>query len=75
MSHIDFLLSRSYEALRAAIKAGCDAVYFNVVGFNMRANASAAFTIEDLREIAKICHEANVKCYLALNTRLRQFRQ
>jgi putative protease len=58
----------SYEALRAAIKAGCNAVYFGVVGFNMRANASAAFTIEDLREIAKICHEANVKCYLALNT-------
>jgi putative protease len=58
----------SYEALHAAIKAGCNAVYFGVVGFNMRANASAAFTIEDLREIAKICHEANVKCYLALNT-------
>ena len=58
----------SYEALHAAIKAGCDAVYFGVVGFNMRANAAAAFTIDDLREIAKICHIANVKCYLALNT-------
>ena len=58
----------SYEALHAAIKAGCDAVYFGVVGFNMRANAAAAFSIEDLREIAKICHTANIKCYLALNT-------
>ncbi len=58
----------SYEALHAAIKAGCDAIYFGVVGFNMRANASAAFTIEDLKEIARICHEADVRCYLALNT-------
>lgn len=58
----------SYEALHAAINAGCDAVYFGVVGFNMRANAAAAFTIEDLREIVRICHEAKVKCYLALNT-------
>lgn len=69
MKNIELLApAGSYEALRAAIKAGCDAVYFGVTGFNMRANASAAFTIEDLREIARICHEAHVKCYLALNT-------
>jgi len=69
MKNVEILApAGSYEALRAAIKAGCDAVYFGVVGFNMRANASAAFTIEDLREIARICHTSKVKCYLALNT-------
>ncbi|MCX6715065.1 MAG: U32 family peptidase [Candidatus Uhrbacteria bacterium] len=69
MKHIELLApAGSYEALRAAIKAGCNAIYFGVSGFNMRANTAAAFSIEDLREIARICHEANIKCYLALNT-------
>ena len=58
----------SYEALGAAINAGCDAVYFGVKGMNMRENTAAAFTLDDLREIAQICHQNNVKCYLALNT-------
>lgn len=58
----------SYESLHAAINAGCDAVYFGVAGFNMRANTAAAFTIDDLKEIVRICHEKSVKCYLALNT-------
>lgn len=69
MKQIELLApAGSYEALRAAINAGCNAIYFGVTGFNMRANAAAAFTLEDLREIARICHEANIKCYLALNT-------
>ncbi|MFH1611194.1 MAG: peptidase U32 family protein [Patescibacteria group bacterium] len=58
----------SYEALRAAINAGCDAVYFGVTGFNMRENVAATFTLDDLKEIASICHQKNIKCYLALNT-------
>lgn len=58
----------SYESLHAAINAGCDAVYFGLAGFNMRENSAAAFTIENLKEIAQICHGKNVKCYLALNT-------
>ena len=69
MNHVELLApAGSYEALRAAISAGCDAIYFGVVGFNMRVNSAAAFSLDDLREIARICHEANVKCYLALNT-------
>ena len=69
MSPIELLApAGSYEALRAAINAGCDAIYFGVAGFNMRVNSAAASTLDDLREIATICHEANVKCYLALNT-------
>ena len=58
----------SYEALRAAIVAGCDAVYFGLSGFNMRAKTARPFTIDNLKEIADICHDANIKCYLALNT-------
>ncbi len=58
----------SYEALHAAINAGCDAVYFGVEGFNMRAKSAAQLTTEDIKKIADICHENNVKCYLALNT-------
>ena len=58
----------SYEALQAAIHAGCDAVYFGLEGFNMRTKTAKPFTRDDLAHIASICHEANVKCYLALNT-------
>ncbi|MDP2632049.1 MAG: peptidase U32 family protein [Candidatus Uhrbacteria bacterium] len=58
----------SYEALHAAISAGCDAIYFGVDGFNMRANSAAHFTLDDLTKIADICHKENIKCYLALNT-------
>ncbi len=58
----------SYESLHTAINAGCDAVYFGVSGFNMRENKAQAFGLDDLREIANICHAKNVKCYLALNT-------
>lgn len=67
--HIELLApAGSFESLRAAINAGADAIYFGVVGFNMRANTAKKFTLDDLREIAEICHEHNVKCYLALNT-------
>ncbi|MBI2473083.1 U32 family peptidase [Candidatus Uhrbacteria bacterium] len=67
--HIELLApAGSYEALQAAIHAGCDAIYFGLGGFNMRANTSQAFTLEDLKQIAHICHEAHVRCYLALNT-------
>lgn len=52
----------------AAIKAGADAVYFGVDGFNMRQNNSAKFGLGDMKEIAETCHASGVKCYLALNT-------
>jgi len=57
----------SQASLTAAIKAGADAVYFGVAELNMRANTAQKFTVDDLVDIAKQCHEANVKCYLALN--------
>lgn len=58
----------TYEALHAAIRGGCDAVYFGLDGFNMRAHVASPFTLDDLAKIAEICREAKVKCYLALNT-------
>ena len=58
----------SYESLAAAISAGTDAVYFGVEGLNMRSKSSANFTLDDLRNIARICSEAGVRTYLTVNT-------
>ncbi len=58
----------SYESLHAAINAGADATYFGVEGLNMRARSSVNFTLDDLHNIASICHENGVKSYLTVNT-------
>src|ERR1017187_4205397 len=58
----------SYEALMAAIKAGCNSVYFGVEQLNMRARSSNNFTLEDLKRIAEIGKEYQVKTYLTINT-------
>ena len=58
----------SYESLMAAIQGGADSIYFGVEGLNMRSRSSNNFTTDDLRNIASICHEHNVKSYLTVNT-------
>ncbi len=58
----------SHESLTAALKAGCNSVYFGVEQLNMRARSSINFTIEDLKEISHICKENKVKTYLTINT-------
>ena len=58
----------SYEALGAAIKGGCNSVYFGIEQLNMRARSSNNFTTEDLANISRICKENNVKSYITLNT-------
>lgn len=58
----------SYESLMAAIKAGCNSVYFGVEQLNMRARSSNNFTLDDLKRIAEIGKENKVKTYLTLNT-------
>lgn len=58
----------SYESLMAAIHAGCNSAYFGVEQLNMRARSSNNFTLEDLKKIAEIGKENNVKTYLTLNT-------
>ena len=58
----------SRESLTAAIQAGANSIYFGIEHLNMRAHSASAFTISDLREIAQICDEHNVKSYLTVNT-------
>ena len=58
----------SWESLRAAIKAGADAVYFGIQGLNMRSRAAVNFTVDDLGSIAAECDAAGVKTYLTVNT-------
>ncbi|MCC6372436.1 MAG: U32 family peptidase [Bacteroidia bacterium] len=58
----------SYESLMAAIKAGCDSVYFGVEQLNMRARSTNNFTLDDLKKIAAIAKENGIKTYLTLNT-------
>ncbi len=58
----------SFESLHAAIRAGADAIYFGVEQLNMRTKSVPTITIDDIAEIAEICHENGVKCYLTLNT-------
>lgn len=57
-----------FTCLAAAVQAGADAVYFGLGGFNMRARASANFSLQDLPEISSVCRAAGVKAYLTLNS-------
>jgi len=58
----------SYDSLAAAIQGGADSIYFGIEGLNMRAKSSNNFTVEDLKNIANICRENNIKSYLTVNT-------
>lgn len=58
----------SRESLAAAIQAGADSIYFGIESLNMRARSASTFTINDLREIARICDEHDIKSYLTINT-------
>ncbi len=58
----------SWESLAAALDAGADAVYFGVVGLNMRAASSANFTVDDIGEIVRRARAAGAKTRLTLNT-------
>lgn len=58
----------SFESLMAAIKGGCDAVYFGVEQLNMRARSTNNFTLEDLRKIAAIARENSIRTYITMNT-------
>ena len=58
----------SWDALRAALKAGADSVYFGTGSLDMRSRAAHSFDIQDLKAIADECGGQNVKTYLTLNT-------
>ena len=58
------------DALIAAVRAGADAVYFGAGNFNARRRA-ANFSLDELSGVVSYCHAAGVKCYLTLNTLVR----
>lgn len=57
----------SFDALRAAVCNGADAVYLGVESFNARRGARN-FTLEELPEAVRYCHVRGVKVHLTLNT-------
>ncbi len=57
----------NFTMLNAAIKAGCDSVYFGIKKLNMRITADN-FSLKELKKVIDICHKNNVKAYLAVNT-------
>ena len=57
----------SMESLKAAISAGCDAVYLSGIKYGARAYA-ANFDNAQIKEAVKICHLYGVKIYVTVNT-------
>jgi putative protease len=56
-----------WEAMRAAVANGADAVYFGLSNFNARARATN-FTLEELPEVMRFLHARNVRGFVTLNT-------
>lgn len=56
----------TFEALKAAVNNGCDAVYFGGKAFNARQYASN-FSDEEVKEIIDYCHLRGVKVRITLN--------
>ncbi|MCI0704038.1 MAG: U32 family peptidase, partial [Planctomycetia bacterium] len=56
-----------WEAMRAAVANGADAVYFGLSNFNARARATN-FTVEELPGVMKFLHARNVRGFVTLNT-------
>jgi len=55
-----------WDALRAAVANGADAVYFGLSAFNARARA-ANFTLDELPDVMTFLHARNVRGFVALN--------
>jgi putative protease len=56
-----------WEALRAAVANGADAVYFGLTNFNARHRASN-FTLDELPQVLDYLHAHNVRGYVTFNT-------
>src|SRR5688572_6985702 len=56
-----------WEAMRAAVANGADAVYFGLSNFNARARA-ANFTTGELPEVMRFLHAHNVRGFVTPNT-------
>ena len=60
----------SFEIGKAALYAGCDAIYLALESFGARAYAKN-FSIDELREIIKIAHALEKKVYVTVNTLIK----
>lgn len=58
----------SFESMMAAIKAGCDSVYFGVEQLNMRARSTNNFTTDDLPKIVETAKKHDIRTYITMNT-------
>ena len=68
MAYIELLSpAGGWDALKAAIEEGADAVYFGLGRFNARMRADN-FSDSELGTVVRYCHERGVRAYLALNT-------
>lgn len=56
----------SFEAFKAAVENGANAVYLGGKSFNARANA-ANFDLEELNRVVRYAHERQVKVYVTVN--------
>ena len=56
-----------WEALRAGVANGADAVYFGLSDFNARHRATN-FTLEELPRVLEYLHAHNVRGYVTCNT-------
>jgi putative protease len=56
-----------WEAMRAAVANGADAVYFGLSNFNARHRATN-FTLEELPQVVSYLHAHNVRGYVTFNT-------
>jgi putative protease len=56
-----------WEAMRAAVANGADAVYFGLSNFNARHRATN-FQLEELPEVMQYLHSHNVRGYVTFNT-------
>ena len=67
--HIPELLAPAgdWEALKAAVANGADAVYFGLENFNARHRAEN-FKLDELPEIVRYLHDHNVRGFLTFNT-------
>lgn len=61
----------SWEALNAAINAGCDAVYLGGYMFGARQFAPN-FSNDELIRLIKLCHIYGVKVYITVNTLIKE---
>src|SRR3954464_13748161 len=56
-----------WDAMRAAVANGADAVYFGLSNFNARHRATN-FTLQELPEVMRYLHDHNVRGYVTFNT-------